>query len=89
MVMKNMKRSKNGGALKAAGSKVPAAIYTIEVAARVNCVPRAISAERDETPFSGKAPDWAFGRLHHICDTPLWTACTRLILQQIKELIFY
>jgi hypothetical protein len=28
-------------------------------------------------------------KLHRPCGTRLWTACTRLILQQIKELVFY
>jgi hypothetical protein len=27
--------------------------------------------------------------LHNPCGTPLWTACTRLILRQIQELVFY
>jgi len=27
--------------------------------------------------------------LHNACGTRLWTACTRLIMQQINESVFY
>ncbi len=44
---------------------------------------------REKTPARQEKMRTRDGGMHNICCTRLWTACTRLIFQEIKGLLFY